>query len=43
MCRSTKLDSVKTLLIFCVVLGHLLQNRGGENVLNDINMGNYTH
>ena len=39
MCRSTKLDSVKTLLIFCVVLGHLLQNRGGgENVLNDINM-----
>lgn len=36
MCRSTKLDSVKTLLIFCVVLGHLLQNRG--DVLNDINM-----
>lgn len=35
--RNTKIDSVKTILIFLVILGHALQNRG-VGMMNDINM-----
>ena len=35
--RNTKLDSLKTILIFCVVLGHVIQPRG-DGMVNEVNM-----
>lgn len=35
--RNTKLDTIKTILIFFVILGHIIQN-GKDGIENDINM-----